>query len=171
MSEQGRSSISDENVVYKIIDNIGRIVSLLIFVLIAILLYGVIMRYIFNLPSVWVSELSGMIYACYFLISGSYALMYNEHVRVNIFRSRFSPRTQAAVDLLTWILFYLFIGVIFWLGIKYAYASVIRMERASTVWAPYIWPVKLLLRLSALLMLVAGLLKTIADLRLIFNRS
>lgn len=153
------------------IDNTGKIVSLLIFVMLAILLYGVIMRYLFNLPSIWVSELSGMIYACYFLLSGSFALLHDEHVRVDIFRRRFSPRKQAMIDLFTWTLFYLFIGVIFWLGIKYAYTSVLRMERASTVWAPYIWPVKALLPLSALLMLIAGAVKTLADIRLVFAKN
>ena len=73
---------------WKLIDQIGRVTSLLIFVLIAILLYGVIMRYVFGKPSIWVSELSGLLYACYFLIGGAYAVIHNEHVNVNIFRGK-----------------------------------------------------------------------------------
>lgn len=173
MTEPLPAGIGDNGVlrfVYRLIDRIGMIASLIVFVLIAILLYGVIMRYAVGLPSIWVSELSGLLYACYFLIGGAYALIHNEHVNVNIFRARLSPRRQAMLDLFTWLWFYLMMGVLFWLGIKYAYASVIRLERSSTAWGVYVWPVKLMLPISALLMLLGGAIKTVSDIRAILRK-
>ena len=156
--------------IYHLIDKVGMVASLIVFILIAILLYGVIMRYAVGAPSVWVSELSGLLYACYFLVGGAYALIHNEHVNVNIFRARLSERHQAMLDLVTWIWFYLMMGVLFWLGIKYAYASIIRFERSSTVWGAYVWPVKLMLPVSALLMLLGGAIKTYSDIRTILRK-
>lgn len=153
------------------IEWIGRITSLLIFALIAILLYGVIARYVLNSPNSWTSELSGMLYACYFLLGGSYALLKSDHVSVNILRNRFSPRAGAVVDLFTWTFFYIFIGVIFWLGLDYAKDSIARMERSHSVWQPYIWPIKMMLPLSALLMLLAGVRKTLGDLMIVFGKD
>lgn len=158
------------NFAYRTIDNIGRAISLLVFVLIAILLFGVIMRYLIDVPSIWVSELSGMIYAVYFLVGGSYALIHNDHVNVNIFREHLSLRSRAWLDLLTWSLFYIMIGTIFWLGIDYAKTSIERLETSSTVWGPYIWPVKLAVPVAAFLMLVAGAIKTLGDIRAILSK-
>lgn len=155
--------------IQRCIDWIGKATSILIFVLIGVLLYGVVMRYAWGRPSTWAGELSGLIYAVYFLVGGSYALVKGEHVNVNIFRQRLAPRTRALLDLVTWSLFYLFIGVIFWLGIDFAMKSIARMERSPTVWAPYIWPVKIFLPLSALLMLVVGVTKTISDIHLLWT--
>ncbi|MFN3209901.1 MAG: TRAP transporter small permease subunit [Roseovarius sp.] len=154
-----------------LIEWIGRVTALLVFVLMAILLYGVVARYLLDSPTSWTSELSGMLYACYFLLGGSYALMKSEHVSVNILRDRLGRRTGAAVDLFTWTFFYIFIGVIFWLGLDYAQSSIARLERSHTVWRPYIWPIKLMLPLSALLMLLAALRKTLGDLRIVLGKD
>jgi TRAP-type mannitol/chloroaromatic compound transport system permease small subunit len=156
---------------FRLIDLIGQATSLLVFALIAILLYGVVMRYVVDRPSVWVSEASGMIYAAYFLIGGAYALIHGDHVNVDILRARFSPRRKAALDLFTWLLFYAMMGTIFWLGLNYGWKSLLRLERSSTVWGPYIWPLKMLVPVSAFLMLVAGAMKTVADIRIVLGRT
>lgn len=150
---------------FDVIDLVGRAASLLIFFMMAILCYGVIMRYALQSPSIWVSELSGMVYAVYFLIGGSYAILRNDHVNVDIFRAKLSERAKALLDLFTWLLFYCMIGVIFWLGIDYAYSSAIRLEKSPTVWGPYIWPVKLFVPFAAVLMLVSAIFKTAEDVR------
>lgn len=168
-SPKVRKARHSHGVAFRLIDTIGRATSLLIFALIAILLYGDVMRYAFSAPSTWVSELSGMIYACYFLIGGAYAVLHGDHVNVDVFRSRLSPRGMALLDIVTWTLFYIMIGVVFWLGCKYAYASVLRWERSSTTWAPYIWPVKLMLPVAAFLMLLAGARKTLNDIRTLIH--
>lgn len=149
--------------VERLADWLGRAVSVLIFAMIFVLLYGVVMRYVVGRPTVWAGELSGMIYAVYFLIGGVYALRWRAHINVEILYSRLGLRARAALDLLTWILFYLFLGVLFWLGIDFAWTSIQRMEVSNTVWAPYIWPIKLFLPISAFLMLLLGLAKTLSD--------
>jgi len=128
-----------------------------------VVLFEVILRYVFNRPTIWGMELAGMLYALYFLIGGSYTLRWDKHVSVEIFYRRMSSRKRAIVDLFTWILFYIFCWVLVWDGAKYAWDAVLHLERSNTTWAPPIWPVKLLIPTAAFLMLVQGLTKFLRD--------
>jgi TRAP-type mannitol/chloroaromatic compound transport system permease small subunit len=127
------------------------------------------MRYIFNHPTIWAHELSAFLYAVVFLLGGSYALRWNSHISVEILYMRLKPRTRAVLDLFTWVLFYLFVGLLFWEGAQFAFKSVRRMELAGSVWDPPIWPIKLCIPIGALLMLLQGSVKTIKDIHLAFT--
>ena len=60
----------------------------------------VILRYAFNNSSIALQE--GVIYlhGAVFLLASAYTLKHNEHVRVDIFYQKFSPRGKALVNLL-----------------------------------------------------------------------
>ena len=151
--------------------NIGKIFSLLLIPTILILIYEVVSRYLFNRPTIWANELSAFLFSIMFLTAGSFTLSWNEHVRVDVFYAKFSRKTQCIVDLFTWIMFYLFVGVIFFDGYKYAYHSVKIMEVSNTPWAPYVWPVKLFIPMAGFLMLLQGLTKTIGDIYFVFTNK
>jgi len=144
-------------------DCIGKATSMLIFLMIFALLWEVLMRYVFHRPTVWAHEFSTMVYAVFFLLGGAYALRWNSHVNVEIIYEKFSPKTKAAVDLLTWSLFYFFYIVMLWKGATYAWTATMRLEKSSTIWGPPIWPIKLFIPISALLFLLQGLSKTLSD--------
>jgi len=150
-------------------DCIGRIFSIIVFPIVLMLVYEVTMRYVFNRPTIWAHELSAILYAIYFLIGGVYALRWGGHVRVDILYNKFSRRTQSILDLFTWILFYIFIGIMFWEGSKFAYTSMMRMEISNTAWSPPIWPVKMFIPLAAFLMLLQGFTKTMKDIYFLFT--
>ena len=144
-------------------------ISLIIYPLIFILFYEVVMRYLFNAPTIWVHELSAYLYSILFLIGGVYALIKDEHIKVDIFYSRIKKRNKAILDLFTWLFFYVFIIVLLRQSIEYAYISFLRKEVSFSVWAPPIWPLKFLIFLVAFLMLIQGVFKTINSLYLIFT--
>ena len=150
-------------------NRIGTIFSIIIFPMFCILVYEVMMRYFFNRPTVWAQELSSLLYAIFFLIGGVYDMRWNDHIRVDILYNKLSKRNKCILDLFTWILFYLFVGIMFWEGSKFAYTATMRMERSNTSWGPFIWPVKIFIPLSAFLMLLQGFAKTIKDVYFIFN--
>jgi TRAP-type mannitol/chloroaromatic compound transport system permease small subunit len=150
-------------------DGIGRAVSFLAYPMIAVLVWEVFMRYLFNRPTIWAHELSALCYAVFFLLGGAYTLRWKAHINVDVLYVRLSPRSRAMLDLVTWLLFYFFCGVLLWQGSQAAWKSFMRLERASTVWEPYIWPVKFCIPLAALLMLLQGFTKTISDLYLAFT--
>ncbi len=150
----------------RLIELLGKAVSFLIYPMIAILVWEVTSRYLFNSPTIWAHELSALLYAVFFLIGGAYTLRGNAHISVDVLSARLPPRGRAILDLVTWLLFYLFCGVLFWQGSQAAWKSFLRMERAATVWEPYVWPVKCFIPFAALLMLLQGFTKSAKDLHL-----
>lgn len=150
-------------------DAVGRTISFLAYPMIGVLVWEVFMRYVFNRPTIWAHELSALLYAVFFLLGGAYTLRWKAHINVDVLYVKLSPRSRAILDLITWLLFYFFCGVLLWQGSQAAWKSFLRLERASTVWEPYVWPVKFCIPLAALLMLLQGLTKTISDLYLAFT--
>ncbi|OGR24677.1 MAG: hypothetical protein A2277_03730 [Desulfobacterales bacterium RIFOXYA12_FULL_46_15] len=150
-------------------DRTGKAVSFLLYPMIAVLIYEVAMRYLFDRPTIWAHELSALFYAVFFLLGGAYTLRCNAHINVDVFYVRLSLRSRAVMDLFTWLLFYLFCGALLLQSSKFAWASFLNLERSSTVWEPYIWPVKFCIPLAAFLMLLQGLTKTVNDLYIVFT--
>jgi TRAP-type mannitol/chloroaromatic compound transport system permease small subunit len=160
--------------IYTTIQNInswcGKIISILIYPMMFFMLYEIVSRYLFGRPTIWVYELSTMIYAIYFLSGGAYALRQNAHVNVEIFYARLPIRRRAILDLFTWSIFYLFCGTILIFGTEYAYSSIVHLEHSTTPWNPPIWPINIFIPLSAFLLLLQGINKTIKDILIIINR-
>ena len=145
---------------------IGKAVSFLILVLVGVIVYEIIVRYFFNSPTIWAHEISQMVYGAYVILLGGYLQQRNGHVNVDILYQRFKPRTRAMIDLFTWLLFFCFSGVLLVKGWEMAWASFLYRETDSTAFAPPIYPLKMMIPLGALLLLLQGLVRYIADLRL-----
>ena len=91
------------------------------------------------------------------------------HVNVELLYGKFSPRTKAAVDLFTWILFYLFCGLILVKGWEMAWDSFQLGETEPTPFAPLLWPIKMTIPLGALLILLQGAVKSIRDVQTLLS--
>ena len=144
----------------RVLDNLsrwsGNILSLLIFVMIGIVLYEVIARYLFNSPTNWALEASTMVFGTYMVCGGAYALLYKEHVTMDIFYSRWSDRRKAIVDSCTFPLFIFFFGVMLWKATAYGIESVQMREHASTAWGQPLYHWKMTAVLGILLMVLQG---------------
>ncbi|WP_292455499.1 TRAP transporter small permease subunit [Methylibium sp.] len=90
--------------VNRAVDRIGRAASWLTLVIVVVMAVNVLLRYVFSIGSVWSQELEWHLLAPLVLIGMTYALNKGEHVRVDVFYARYSPRGQAAVDLFTAVL-------------------------------------------------------------------
>ena len=150
----------------KINDALGVSIGALVLPMTLILGWEVIMRYGFDLPTIWAHEMSQNLYAVHFLFGGVYCLRWGAHVNITILHERFPARARAIVDLVTWLFFYLFIGALFCKGLEKTWASVAILEHSSSAWNPPIWPVYLAVPLACILMLLQGLRKTISDIYL-----
>jgi TRAP-type mannitol/chloroaromatic compound transport system permease small subunit len=155
----------------RINEKIGKAVSFLIVAMGAVILYEIIARYIFNRPTIWVHETAQMIFGAYAILLGAYALQRGAHVNVDLLYGRFNPRTRAFIDLFTWVLFYLFCGLILVKGWEMAWDSFRLGETDSTSFAPPLYPIKMMIPLGALLILFQGLTKTVKDIVLAFRRE
>ncbi|KKK75913.1 hypothetical protein LCGC14_2868950, partial [marine sediment metagenome] len=71
---------------------LGRCTMLLIVLLVAVMFYEVVMRYVFEAPTLWANEMSLWIAGFIFLLSGIYAMQQRSHIRIFLLYDMF-PRT------------------------------------------------------------------------------
>jgi TRAP-type mannitol/chloroaromatic compound transport system permease small subunit len=125
--------------------------------------YEVIARYVFNSPTNWVHESMFLMYGMQYMLCGAYAYREDQHVRVDVFYVKFSPRGKALADIFTSIFFFIFILTMLWTGTRFALDAINNGEVSFTEWGIQYWPVKLMLPVGAALMALQGLSKLIKD--------
>jgi len=89
----------------KVNEAIGKLFSWLTALLVLLICLDVVMRYVFTTSYAAVTELEWHLFAAIFLLSASYALQYDKHVRVDVFYSKFSEKSKAWVNLIGTLLF------------------------------------------------------------------
>ncbi|WP_044412540.1 TRAP transporter small permease subunit [Thiomicrospira microaerophila] len=104
--------------------SIGRGVAWLALLLVLATSAAVLLRYGFDFSSSKLDETLVYIHASLFMLGIAYTYQQNQHVRVDVFYQRLSPRHQAWVNLLGALLFVLpVMGFIIWSGLSYVGAS------------------------------------------------
>lgn len=146
---------------------IGHALAWLILPMFVFLTADVLMRYQFGRPLIWTSEVATMIFGGYAILAGGWIMAERGHVNVDIFYGRYSRRRKAFVDVATSFLFFLFLGVLLWQGWSLAADSISRWERTVSSWRGPIWAVKATIPLAALLLLLQGLVRLWADIRVL----
>jgi TRAP-type mannitol/chloroaromatic compound transport system permease small subunit len=132
--------------------------ALLILPLTFIVLYEVIMRYVFDAPTIWGFEATTFIYGVHFMLGLAYTDVTDGHVKVDIFTSRAKRRTQAVIVIITNLVIFLpvFTCMTIWAW-KYAITSTLQHELNSTSWAPPVWPIKLVMAVAFSFLLMQGI--------------
>ena len=145
-------------------EKIGYFTSFLIIPLVLTVAYEVVMRYLFNAPTVWVFEATTLIYGTHFMIGIAYTHKNDGHVCIDVFESRlpFKPRTVLRL-LVNLALFMPTIGLLSIWAVIYAADSWRNWEHASTSWAPPLYPFKTLMAIGFILLLLQGVAKAIHD--------
>ena len=90
----------------------GEFVSYWAVIAVIVYYFEVISRYVFNSPTNWAHESMYLMFGMQYLIAGSYAMLTESHVRVDIFYANWSARRKAIVNLLTSIFFFIFAGTL-----------------------------------------------------------
>lgn len=147
----------------------GRVVSFLALLMIGVLVFEVISRYVFNAPTLWAHQLASHIFAVYGVLLGAYTLFLHGHVKVDIVHNIMSPRTKAIMDSITYLVFFLFVGVLFWWGLLQAIHSVQIMEGPTPPFVIPVWPIRLTVPLGAVLIFLQGLAEWIRRLSVAFR--
>lgn len=87
-------------------DAFGRALSWLMLVMVLVVFSDVVLRYAFNLTSVFTQELEWYLFAITYLLGAGYVMLHDEHVRVDIVYSRLSPRRKARLDFILLFVFF-----------------------------------------------------------------
>lgn len=136
----------------------GRIFIWLVIPLMLVTVVEVITRRFINRPGIWAFETAIQIYAFHFMILAAYTLLKKKHIFVDIIVSRWSEKTRAILNLITYItLFFPFMLVILFEGMDYAQESWAIKEVSYTVFAPPIYPIKTVIPVTAFLLLIQGI--------------
>ncbi len=148
---------------------VGKAFGWLILVLTLGVSYEVFVRYVLRAPTTWAFDFSYITYGALFLMAGSYTLSRNGHVRADVFYRFWRPRTQAMMDLLLYVVFFLPAVVAFiYSGWPYAMFSIRFLE--VSIFSPAgipVFPLKALIPITGVLLLLQGIAEIIRCIRCI----
>jgi len=137
----------------------GKAFAWLIVTLTFVVSVEVFKRYILNAPTAWIFDLNNFLYGTLFMMTGAYTLAAAGHVRADFVYIYMRPRTQAALDLALYFLFFIpgILGLIY-AGYDYAALSW-RIGEHSTVTAegPPIYHFKSVIPIAGALVMLQGL--------------
>ena len=140
---------------------VGKAAAWLILLLMAMVCFDVVRRYIFNQPSAWVFDVSTMLYGTTFMLCGAYALAQDAHVRGDFLYGNFKPRTQATLDLILYVTFFLpGIAALCYAGIEFA-GDAWRIQEHSSITAdgPPIYHFKTMIPIAGAMVMLQGLIE------------
>src|ERR1700676_2796925 len=101
----------------------GKMAAWLIIGLMTVVCVEVFKRYILNAPTAFIYDINNMMYGTLFMMCGAYTLAQNAHVRGDFLYSSMRPRTQATLDLVLYVVFFL-PGIAALIYAGYDYASI-----------------------------------------------
>jgi TRAP-type mannitol/chloroaromatic compound transport system permease small subunit len=137
----------------------GKAAAWLIIALTAMVCVEVFKRYVLNAPTAWIFEANNMLYGTLFMVAGAYALAQNAHVRGDFLYGSMKPRTQASLDLVLYIVFFLpGIAALLYAGYRFAALSWRIGEHSSIIAeGPAIYPFKTVIPIAGALIMLQGL--------------
>jgi TRAP-type mannitol/chloroaromatic compound transport system permease small subunit len=137
---------------------VGKSFAWLILVLTLGVSYEVFVRYLLRAPTTWAFDFSYINYGALFLMAGAYTLSRNGHVRADVIYRFLSPRVQASLDLVLYVVFFLpAVGALIYAGWFYAGSSV--KFREVSIFSPAgvpVFPLKSLIPLTGVFLLLQG---------------
>ncbi len=128
-------------------------------VLVLLVAYDALARYLFSSGSIALQELEWHLFDVVIMFAIAYTLQMNSHVRVDIFYEHFSTKHKAWVDLLAQIFFIIpFSFLIVYVGFEFVLLSFSQMEGSSNPGGlPYRFIVKSLMPLAFVLLFLQSI--------------
>ncbi len=138
---------------------VGHVVKYLIPVLVLILFYEVVSRYVFDRPTIWVLETSMMIFGSIGALCWGYTLKIGGHVRVDIFYTMFPKWWKAFVDVvLTLAFLFPFQLILIKTGIKWSLFALKTGEKmVESSWLPPSAPFRIVLTIGFILFFIQAI--------------
>jgi|SRR5690349_14956407 len=125
--------------------------------------WEVFRRYALDSPRSWAFDVMIYFYGALFMMAGAYTLSKNGHVRGDILYGFFQPRTQATIDLILYVVFFLpGVFALTWAGYFYA-ADSWRINEHSTITyeGPPLYPFKMVIPLAGAILLLQGVVEIV----------
>ena len=141
----------------------GKILSWSVIIIMVLMIFEVIMRYVFNAPTHWSNALCLYLFGASGVLVGGWILKRDKNIRVDLIYVSFPPRVKAVADMLTCCY------VIFWgyLITKFGWVkvvnAVVRHETSFTSWEIPMCPIRLCIPVAGVVLILAAVTKLIRD--------
>ena len=135
--------------VLKVIDamdaGLGRVLSYFNIVVVTIVCWEIVARYVFNAPTTWASEAMVMVSGAMYALAAGYAQLNKRHVRIDLVYSKLGVKGRAVCDTVGYLFFSLFIYALVVHGGLFAWDAIQLRETSGT-------PVKATIPIGAFLL-------------------
>ncbi|MBX3499823.1 MAG: TRAP transporter small permease subunit [Alphaproteobacteria bacterium] len=150
-------------------ENVGRAISWLVLAAVLVSSVNAVIRKVFSTSSNAWLELQWYLFSAIFMLCAAYALIKNEHIRIDIVSSRLTQRGRDWIDILGHVVFLLPLCVVMVIEAwPYFHLSFVGWEQSSNAGGLLRWPVKLLIVVGFAMLGLQGvseLVKRIAFMR------
>ncbi len=147
---------------------LGRVTMLLVVILVSVMFYEVLLRYVFERPTLWANELSLWMAGFVFLLAGLYSMQQRNHIRIYLLYDLLPRGAQRACDTVSTLLIAVFAAAIIWGGWNEAHDKFLRWETFGTAFDP---PIPATLKPMILLTVTLVALQAIANLIADWNKA
>jgi len=153
-------------------ERIGKSVYWLVLAMVLISAANALVRKIFNYSSNAFLEAQWYLFSAVFLLCAGYTLLKNEHVRIDVIAGRFSPKTQAWMDILGTIFFLLPMALlILYLSWPVFVQKFVSGEISGSAGGLIVWPARLLMPVGFLLLILQGLSELVKRVAFVTGRG
>ena len=136
---------------------VGYFVMYLALVIMGVLLFASLTRYVLNVPFVWIIEMAQFLMAAYYILGGGYSMQLDAHVRMDVLYERWRPKTRAFMDSLTAFFLVFYLVVMMQGGIASSMYSLKYNQTNYSAWAPPMAPIKIIMTIGIVLMLLQAI--------------
>ncbi len=137
---------------------VGKAAAWLIVALMLLVCAEVFKRYALNAPTAWIYDANNMLYGTLFMLGGAYTLAHDGHVRGDFFYGNMKPRTQASVDIVLYVLFFIpGIAALTWAGWTYFQDSLAMNEQTFNADPIPLYPFKFVIPVAGAIVLMQGI--------------
>ena len=165
----------------RFIDGIDRVnkyisdgLSLLFVPMTLMAMYEVVMRYFFNSPTTWVWDVNVQCFCALVVFGGAHTLQQGGHVIMDIVVNKFQEKTKLIINLCVYVIFFIVLLITIWQVAMFAWSSLVIFERASTIFSPPVYPIKIGILIGVCLLFLQGVslfVRDITALRMLSNEG
>ncbi|MDP6429386.1 MAG: TRAP transporter small permease [Rhodospirillales bacterium] len=129
---------------------------------------GDVIGRMFNSPIVGTVEVTELIMGMMIYLGVGYTTLYRGHIRVDILITQFSQRVQGILDVITYLIAFLFMAVVCWRLFLQA-ASRIENNDITQIWEIQVWPIAFIMAFASVLMVTSLLLHLVLSVRTVLT--
>ncbi len=135
-------------------EGVGFLAALVVIPLVLATCYEVFARYVFGAPTIWAFELGYTLMGVHFLLGGALTLKRQGHVRIDLIYGQLPARKKAWIDLILYL--FLVLPALVLVAVRLSdYAAEAYLSGETTgqsAWNPPIWPFRVVIAFSFVLL-------------------